>query len=95
MEDYNDERKTSPVPIIAGKANTLDFYEALKQIAAGKKITKLEWGNNMVYGVLKNGVVSIFDGKEWHTWAVNDGDLAGKDFIVLEEKVPVNNLTND
>jgi hypothetical protein len=89
-----EETKTSPVPFMAGKAIMLDFFDALKQLAAGKRITRLEWDNKMIYGVLKDGMVLMHKENEWHTWVINDGDLMGKDWIVLEEQV-VNNLASD
>lgn len=62
---------------------TLNFYEALKCIAQGQKVTKLEWKNKEIYGCMKDEklVINYTDGL--HPWIISTGDLAGNDYLVL------------
>ena len=85
---------TSPDPRMFVQNTMVDFFSALKQLAAGKRITRLEWENNMIFGVLTEGRVVIHKEDGFHDWIISDGDLMGKDWIVLEEK-PVSKLAID
>jgi hypothetical protein len=60
----------------------LSFGEALKELATGKKITRIEW-NNTDYGFLKNGIVAIHkNGEDFDTWRISDADILATDWIV-------------
>jgi hypothetical protein len=94
-----DKKSESPVidaevvtdasPVIK-QPKTLKFGVATEEVLAGKKVTKLEWANTQIYGYLspitKHLTLHKDDGKDYD-WIVNDGDLAGTDFIVLEQTV--------
>jgi hypothetical protein len=60
----------------------MDFPLAMQAIIDGKTITKQEWGNDDVCQLREGWLMIQRDGK-WHTWLVNDGDLAGKDWKVV------------
>lgn len=64
---------------------TIDFYEALKEVLSGKKITKLEWKNKEYYGFLDGDILKLHkpDGKSYG-WTLNNGDLSGTDYIVID-----------
>jgi hypothetical protein len=83
MEEQTPQQ-FSPVPQKLNKIQTLTFFEALKQVADGKKITKLEWNDKDIYGELVDGKVTIHlkDGLS-HPWTISDGDLNGSDWIVI------------
>lgn len=69
----------------AAEAAPLSFYDALRACAEhGKHITKKEWGNPAVYGVLDGTVLKLMkeDGKLYN-WIIGDGDLSGEDWIIL------------
>ena len=51
---------------------TLTFGEALKEVVVGKKIRRLEWKDANVYGMLKDGRLSIFIDGKMNNWIVND-----------------------
>jgi len=72
---------------------TLDFYEALKAVAEGRRITKLEWNDKRSYGFMRAGLLELHKAGEtddkFHAWILNDGDLGGLDWIVLEDKPKV------
>ena len=77
-----------PTPVKADVPNptekTFDFPEAMRQVAAGKKVHKLEWQDRGYFGFLNGAIMSIHkpDGINYQ-WVVNDGDLSGKDYIVI------------
>jgi hypothetical protein len=75
---------SSPLPQAVVKKVAFDFYEALKELNKGRKITRLEWKDNNIFGILKDGKVMIktADGLI-HPWTLSDGDLAGEDWILL------------
>jgi hypothetical protein len=90
MDLTKGELSVSPVP----KKKTVggfDFPEAMKQIIAGKKVTRLDWGGNGDYCLFKDNWLMIFTKGQFHRWLVNDGDLMGQDWITLpEDKSQVN-----
>lgn len=87
------ENVTSPVmsPVIKKRvpiqSRTMDFFEALKEVAAGKKITRVEWDNPGIYGALKENLLVIHGGRTGddkdHSWIISDGDLLSEDWRVL------------
>ena len=62
----------------------MTFPEAIGKIIEGAKIHRLEWQEQEYYGVLADGRLKLhkLDGK-LHDWIITDGDLVGKDWIVL------------
>lgn len=79
------DQSISPVYNRPLNADTLlSFPEAIKAVKEGKKITKIEWDNENIYGVLKDGFLMLHkaDG-QFYQWILSDGDVIGTDFIVL------------
>ena len=76
------EEEMSPTP---RKIVEMDFPDALREVIAGKKITKLEWCNKEVYGVLENEVLVLYkdDGKKYQ-WVLSEGDVKGEDFVIID-----------
>jgi hypothetical protein len=72
-----------PIPSISPEIQGMDFYEALKDLRNGLKIRRLTWKKDE-YGILKDGFVAIHkpDGI-LHNWNISDGDLDGKDWIII------------
>ena len=62
---------------------TLTFAEAIRKVSDGEKIRRLEWKDADVYGVLKDGRLSIFIDGKMNDWIVNDGDINGEDWVVV------------
>ena len=62
---------------------TSDFPEAMRQVIAGKKVARVSWGNKD-HVFMKDGWLTIFTKNELHTFIINDGDLEGQDWIVVE-----------
>lgn len=88
----------SPLPIVEGEVSVekgmsptprrvkeMDFPDALREVIAGKKITKLEWCNKEVYGVLDGEVLVLWkdDGKEYQ-WILSEGDIKGEDWVIID-----------
>lgn len=91
MANASKSQGHSPVPAKSptkankeSKNELIDFYDALKALAGGSKITKEEWGDIAIYCLLRNSRAQIFltDGL-FHDWIISDGDLAGEDWFVL------------
>lgn len=71
----------SPAP--KKKPKQLDFFDALKEIKKGNKITRLGWENKEIYGFMKDELLLLHQKDGDHTWVINAGDMAGLDWIVL------------
>lgn len=83
----DEQPNQSPQPVKRDQIlPTLTFYDALRELANGKRISKLEWGDNQIFGALRNNEVQIHlaDG-QFKQWTINDGDLFGTDWVVLED----------
>lgn len=77
------EDNISPVP--ESKEVELTFFDALREVLNGKKVTKREWGNNFYYGALRDGIVVIHkpDG-EYYQWIISEADMQGVDWVVID-----------
>lgn len=60
-----------------------DFPEAIRRMTDGAKVTKREWKNPDVYGMVKDGILMLHkaDGK-FYKWLISDGDLGGLDYTI-------------
>ncbi len=82
------ETSTSPLPKtntpVEALQETLNFTDAIKKVAEGKKIHKLEWEDKEFYGFLYESQLCLHkpDGKNY-TWTISEGDLLGDDFVVV------------
>jgi len=73
----------SPVP--TKKLVTLSFPDAMKEVIAGKRISKLEWNTNDIYCKFVSDFLCIYKNGQFSPWHVNSGDLFGTDWFVLPE----------
>lgn len=80
MEDI----KVSPPPNFK---KTLTFTDAMAIVSKGQRVTREEWNDKRWYGILKDGMLQIHKAGEaedtTHPWIINDGDLAGEDYLIL------------
>lgn len=82
------ENITTTSPIVTKKPETIehqvDFFVALRAVLDNKKITKLEWGNENVYGWLDATILKLHkeNGVD-DNWILSEGDLVGDDWIVI------------
>lgn len=74
----------SPLPQIRKQVKELDFYEALKEVMNGGRITRIEWGDSQIYGVLEGEYLKIFIDGELKNWILSEGDINATDWIVIE-----------
>ena len=77
----------SPTPskkVLPEILNVMDFYNAIKLVMKGQKITKLEWNNKEFYGVLDEDRIKLHkdDGK-LYDWILSYGDVSGEDYITI------------
>lgn len=73
----------SPVPEKT-VPNQMSFPDAMREVINGKRVTRVEWGNNNSYGLLKDGELRIHLIDTFHRWIVSDGDMYANDWIVIE-----------
>lgn len=76
-------KKTKSPVIKKGKAVLLDFYDAIKAIADGKKVTRLEWSSNEEFCFMKDERLMIHTKGEDHLWIVSKGDISNSDWTIL------------
>jgi len=81
------EPNQSPKP--ATIVTQLDFSTVIRKIIDGKRVTKIEWGSEDAYGLLKDGLLMLHKAGEpadkLYKWIISEGDLIGIDWIVLPE----------
>ncbi len=72
----------TPTPV----KEQLSFYDALREVTAGKKITRLSWVEPD-YGYLKDGFLTLYRAavSTDFIWKVSDGDLEGLDWVIVED----------
>lgn len=80
--------KHSPVVektiLFANEKPLMDFYAALKAIAEGEKITKLEWSDDRIYGVQVDGVLMLHKADDkLYQWIIRIDDFAGDDWVII------------
>lgn len=80
-----DELGHSPVitePIIQS-IKMFDFFDALREVFNGEKITRASWDPEICYGFLKDGILTIFIKGAFRQWVVSEGDMDGTDWVVI------------
>jgi hypothetical protein len=45
---------------------------------------KIEWEDTSIYGYLKDGILTLHKEDKDFSWIISDGDINGKDFIILD-----------
>lgn len=77
--NFNIEANTSD------SLNMISFYDALKEIMNGKRVTKKEWNNQDIQMLMLNNTVNIRkeDGSIVPL-LIRDIDIVGQDWIVVE-----------
>jgi hypothetical protein len=74
-------------PAAQRERRVMDFPEAIKRVASGAKVTKLEWEDDMVFLVLRDNKVMInsgtFNDGKLHPFVMQYGDIVGDDWVSL------------
>lgn len=76
-----DELTSSPTQVKAQEH--LSFYDALKSVAQGAKITKSEWEDTSTYFYMVNDVLTMRKAEVDYTLTVHINDMIGTDWIIL------------
>lgn len=61
----------------------LDFFSALQLVNDGRRITRVAWNNEEVYGILRNDTLSLHKVDGMFPWIVSIGDMEAKDWYAL------------
>ncbi len=62
----------------------MDFYQALRKLGDGYRITSRSWGDPAVYGLLDGGNVRIMMSYgKIYDWIITEADLALDDWEVV------------
>lgn len=88
-----EDKQKSPVFKKKGKEEVfmMSFPKALDLVIKGEKITKIEWKDSNIYGLLKDGFLMLHKAdNKFYTWIINDGDLLGEDWITLGSSGEIN-----
>lgn len=92
MDDIKKEQTLSPVPQKPFEPARYLFLDALKLAMDGARITRLEWQDTNVYGVLrfdeyyKTKILMLHkDNDKFDIWVVSEEDMLGDDFVVIPE----------
>ena len=80
------EAMMSPSVVKKQDTNQYNFYEALRLMTEGKRMTKLEW-NNSDYGFFKAEILHIHRDGQDHRWMISEADVLGEDYLILAEEV--------
>lgn len=75
---------SSPMPIKTQEVIELTFFDAVREMIEGKRVTKKEWGDNNTYCLMANEHLSIHINNKINDWIVSQADIQGIDWIVLE-----------
>lgn len=84
MDNVQEGELMTPMPKIESRPMTMSFFDALKKIQQGNKVTRISWANKD-YCLMKEDWLTIFTKDAFHTWIINDGDMNGQDFIIVTE----------
>jgi len=77
------KKSESPLPAHTGQRQ-MNFFKAIELVNDGEKITRIEWGDEKVYGIKKDGFLMLHkDDDKFHQWIINDGDLEAVDWIII------------
>jgi len=74
----------SPVPQTV-KQNKVEmpFYDAVRCMIEGAKVTRVAWENSEEYGYMKDGFVMIHTKGNNHKWIISDGDYLAIDWTLV------------
>jgi len=77
-------KKEDPI-IIEGEECGVDFPSAVAFLRNGEKITRIEWGDKNIYGVMKNGFVLLHKADDkLNSWIISQGDVEATDWAMVK-----------
>lgn len=80
------EKSQSPLPPKASKKLEIEmsFYDALKLLANGDKIRRLEWDDREEFGLLQDTFLRIYRDGKFYNWTVSEGDMLAIDWVIFK-----------
>lgn len=91
-----DDKIISSSPVPSKKIIMLSFYDALREVVEGKRLTKVEWDDYKTYIFADENWLLIHNnncpkveckkGCKNHTLTISRGDMEGVDWYVIPEK---------
>ena len=67
----------------------MDFYEALRSVMDGARVTRREWSNREVYMVMNEGRLRIMNGvlgdDRLHDLILQDADITAEDWSMVAD----------
>jgi len=81
------QRLVVPSPDIMEVEIEMTFAEAINELLAGEKITRVDWENRNIYCYLDKitGQLRIMNKKEC-SWVIHKNDLLAEDWVVISKK---------
>lgn len=86
MPDGDKSAMSPPLQTIkpADTQILMSFPDAMKEIMAGKKITRIAWKNEKIFGELKDEVLKLHkDDDVYYQWIVSNGDISAEDWVTI------------
>jgi len=75
---------TPKKPRTEAEKGLFDFPTAMKNVSEGHKISKKEWANEKIYGILEDDVLILYKEGAKFSWVINGGDLGGDDYFIVK-----------
>jgi len=77
------KNKFSPVPQV-NKPITMSFPDAVGELNAGNKITRVEWNDPEEYFLMKDGYLMVHhsNGNEFQKLLIRDADVMATDWVL-------------
>jgi len=72
-------------PVVPLAPKSMNFYDALREVADGKRIRRLSWEPKDVYGLMMNSALMLYMNNKFVNWIVSDGDMSGTDWVVVTD----------
>ena len=73
------------VPMVTKKPVEMSFIDALHATIDHKKITRIMWEANDVFGYMLDNQLMISIKGDIHSWTLVPGDITANDWIILPE----------
>ena len=65
------------------EVGSINFYDAIKEIVNGKRVTKLEWANDD-YCFMRAEILHIHTKGQDHRWVISEADIVGEDWVLVD-----------
>lgn len=87
-----EEPTSSPVPVKEitpvqeEEQKGVDFPSAVAFLKNGEKITRVDWGDENIYGVMKKEMLLLHrSGDKFNSWIISQGDMDANDWVIVKK----------